>query len=137
MTECFNFRNRHNIVISAPPARRQATAGIQLCAVHTKDMEKQGYVYILASGRNATLYIGVTSDLVKRIYQHRTGTTPGFTSRYDVTRLVHYEIFGDMDRAIAREKTLKKWRRAWKLKLIERENPDWRDLYPEITGFPL
>ncbi|MGB0554909.1 MAG: GIY-YIG nuclease family protein, partial [Alphaproteobacteria bacterium] len=63
--------------------------------------------------------------------------TPGFTSRYDVTGLVHYKIFGDMERAIAREKTLKKWRRAWKLKLIERENPDWRDLNPEITGIPL
>ena len=129
MTEGCNFCYRHNIVL---PAK----AGIQLCTVHTDGMEKQGYVYILASGRNGTLYIGVTSDLVKRIYVHRTGVTPDFTSRYGVARLVHYEIFGDMERAIAREKALKKWRRAWKLRLIERENPDWRDLYSEITGFP-
>ena len=95
-------------------------------------LEKQGYVYIVASGRNGTLYIGVTLDLLKRIYEHRTGITPGFTSRYGVMHLVHYEILGNM----AREKALKKWRRALKLWLIKRENPDWRDLYLEVAGFP-
>lgn len=99
-------------------------------------MEKQGYVYILANARNGTLYIGVTSNLIKRVYEHRSKAAPGFTSRYGVTRLVHYEIFGDMEHAIGREKALKKWRRAWKLRLIEERNPKWRDLYPEITGFP-
>ncbi len=100
-------------------------------------MDTPGYVYILASKRNGTLYVGVTSDLVKRVHQHRTGEVGGFTSRHDVKNLVHYEIFDDMETAIGREKVIKKWRRAWKLELIETENPAWRDLFPEITGFPL
>ena len=94
----------------------------------------QPAVYILASARNGTLYIGVTSDLVKRCWQHRTHQIEGFTDRYDVGLLVHYELFGDMERAIAREKRLKKWNRQWKLRLIEERNPDWRDLWEEILG---
>ncbi len=89
---------------------------------------KQPCVYLLASGRNGTIYIGVTAYLMERLHQHRTGTVPGFTSRYGVVRLVRYELFPDMPNAIAREKQLKRWRREWKLNLIESENPDWQDL---------
>ena len=97
-------------------------------------MGKPGYVYILCSKRNGTLYIGVTSDLVKRVYQHRTEVTGGFTSKYHVKRLVYFEAHDDIAAAIAREKAMKKWRRKWKLDLIEEINPDWRDLYAEICG---
>lgn len=91
-------------------------------------MDRQPCVYILASGRHGTLYIGVTSDLVKRMHQHRTGATGGFTKKYHVHRLVHFEPFGEMIGAIAREKQLKDWRRDWKIALIERDNPEWDDL---------
>ena len=97
-------------------------------------MSKPGYVYILASERNGTLYIGVTSDLVGRIFQHRTGVTGGFTAKHRVTRLVYFEVHVDIEMAISREKQLKKWRRRWKLELIEQENPSWRDLWSEIAG---
>ena len=92
------------------------------------------YVYLLASERNGTLYLGVTRDLIRRTYQHRTKATPGFTSRYDVQRLVWFETYDDPTAAISREKEIKKWRRAWKLRLIEESNPQWRDRYDEITG---
>jgi putative endonuclease len=95
-------------------------------------MLQPSYVYILASARNGTLYIGVTTDLVKRCYEHKNGTFKGFTSRYKVCRLVHYEVYEDVINAIAREKALKKWGRAWKLELIEKSNPEWADLYSEI-----
>lgn len=85
-------------------------------------------VYILASGRHGTLYIGVTSDLLARLHQHREGITKGFTARYAVHRLVYYEMHGEMDAAITREKQLKNWRRDWKIELIERDNPFWEDL---------
>jgi len=91
------------------------------------------YVYLLASKRNGTLYLGVTRDLVRRVYQHKTKATPGFTSRYGVQRLVWFETYDDPTTAIAREKDVKKWRRAWKLRLIEEANPTWRDLYEEIA----
>ena len=97
---------------------------------------KQPAVYILASGRNGTLYIGVTSDLVKRAWQHREADVEGFTRRYGIGRLVHYEMHGDMEHAITREKRLKKWNRQWKLRLIEERNPLWDDLWPEILGAP-
>ena len=90
--------------------------------------ERQPCVYILASQPYGTLYIGVTSDLVARLWQHRNGTVEGFTSRYKVHRLVRYELLGDMEHAIAREKQLKRWRRQWKINLIESENADWHDL---------
>ncbi|MBB4152147.1 putative endonuclease [Sphingomonas jinjuensis] len=89
-------------------------------------------VYILASGRHGTLYIGVTSDLVGRMIQHRNGTFRGFTSRYDVTRLVWYQMADTMEAAITREKQLKKWNRDWKLRLFEESNPEWVDLAPEL-----
>ncbi len=96
-------------------------------------MEKQPAVYILASDRNGTLYIGVTSDLLKRVNEHRNDAVDGFTKKYEVHRLVYYELHGDMLSAITREKQLKKWNRAWKLELIETQNPDWRDLWDGIT----
>jgi len=99
-------------------------------------MDKQPAVYILASGKHGTLYIGVTSDLPGRVYQHRESLIKGFTSRYGVSRLVHYELFGDMITAIEREKQLKKWNRAWKIELIEARNPYWDDLAETMFGFP-
>ena len=93
---------------------------------------KQPCVYILASRRNGTLYVGVTSDLVKRAWEHRNKLAEGFTKKYNVHELVYYELHGDVVAAITREKQLKKWKRAWKLKLIEEQNPDWRDLWPDI-----
>jgi putative endonuclease len=91
-------------------------------------MERQPCVYILASGRHGTIYVGVTSDPMKRMGQHRSGEVAGFTSRYDVKRLVHFEMLEDMVAAIAREKQLKAWRRDWKVELIEQGNPLWEDL---------
>ncbi|MBS1229025.1 MAG: Excinuclease subunit domain protein [Proteobacteria bacterium] len=96
-------------------------------------MEKQAAVYLLASQRNGTLYIGVTSNLVKRIWEHRNNAVEGFTKRYGVHTLVYYEPHATMEAAITREKQLKKWNRAWKLRLVEERNPDWRDLWPEIV----
>jgi putative endonuclease len=87
---------------------------------------------MLVSRRNGTLYIGVTSDLVKRVWQHRNEVAQGFTSRYHVHDLVWYELHETMESAILREKQLKEWKRAWKLRLIEGENPEWRDLYPTL-----
>lgn len=86
------------------------------------------YIYILASQKNGTLYTGVTSDLIKRVYQHKTKMIKGFTSKYNVKNLVYFEVFDDITEAILREKRIKKWKRAWKLKLIEKENPYWKDL---------
>ena len=89
---------------------------------------RQPCTYILASQKRGTLYIGVTSDIATRIWQHRSGAVPGFTERYQVYRLVHADFFDDMHSAITREKQLKRWHRAWKINLIEAENPDWKDL---------
>jgi len=93
----------------------------------------RAFVYIMASRRNGTLYLGVTTDLVRRVHRHRTGELGGFTARYGVHRLVWYEGHDDIAAAIQRETSLKRWRRAWKLALIERTNPEWRDLWDEIT----
>jgi putative endonuclease len=92
------------------------------------------YVYILASRKDGATYIGVTSDIVRRIYQHRTKAVPGFTSRYNITRLVWFEIYDDPISAISREKELKKWKRAWKTQLIAAQNPAWDDLYESICN---
>jgi len=94
---------------------------------------KQPCVYLLASRRNGTLYVGVTSDLVKRVWQHKDHQVAGFTKRYDVTLLVWYELHGTMESAILREKAIKSWKREWKLALIEKDNPEWADLYPTLT----
>ena len=93
---------------------------------------KQPCVFMLASGRNGTLYVGVTSDLVKRVWQHKENLAEGFTNKYGVHMLVWFEQHETMESAIAREKAIKKWNRAWKLKVIESMNPLWRDLYSEI-----
>jgi putative endonuclease len=92
------------------------------------------YVYILASRIGGTLYIGITSNLVRRVYEHRCKVIDGFTKQYDVSRLVYYEQFEDVEAAIRREKRLKKWNRAWKIELIEKTNPDWIDLWPSIAS---
>ena len=89
-------------------------------------------VYLLASSRNGTLYVGVTSNLPQRVWQHRQGYGDGFTSRYGIRTLVWYEQHETMMSAIAREKTIKAWHRGWKVRLIEESNPEWRDLYDEI-----
>jgi putative endonuclease len=93
------------------------------------------YFYLLASKKYGTLYLGVTSDLVRRGYEHRTKAVEGFTARYGVDRLVWFETHDDVVTAIAREKELKKWRRNWKISLIEEQNPDWVDLYPGIASY--
>ena len=90
--------------------------------------ERNPCVYLLANGHYGAIYIGVTSNLLQRMVQHREGLLPGFTSRYRVHRLVHFEMFGDMERAILREKQLKRWHRQWKINLINAENPQWADL---------
>ncbi len=92
------------------------------------------FVYILASGLGGTLYIGVTNDLVRRVSEHQSGLVPGFTQKYGVVRLVYFEEFGDINEAIAREKRLKKWNRAWKIQLIEERNPNWDDLLLGLVG---
>jgi len=92
------------------------------------------YVYIIASQRNGTLYIGVTNNLVRRVWEHKHDINEGFTKRYKVHKLVYYEVFEDINEAIYREKCLKKWYRKWKLRLIEKENPEWKDLYEELFG---
>jgi putative endonuclease len=97
-------------------------------------MEKNFYVYILASRRNGTLYVGVTSDLIKRVWEHKNKLVEGFTEHYDVNNLVYYEHFSDAENAIRREKRLKKYNRKWKTDLIEKANPEWKDLYEELTS---
>ena len=97
-------------------------------------MSKSPAVYLLASSRNGTLYVGVTSNLVGRVWQHREHAVDGFSKRYEVTRLVWYELAATMESAIQREKQIKKWNRAWKIRLIEEGNPTWKDLWPDIVG---
>jgi putative endonuclease len=96
-------------------------------------VNKQPAVYILASQRNGTVYIGVTSDLVKRIWEHKNNMVEGFTKRYGIHQLVWYELHERMESAIEREKRLKEWKRKWKLELIEHKNPNWEDLYHTIV----
>ena len=92
------------------------------------------YVYILASRRDGVIYIGVTNDMVRRVYEHRIKAVPGLTSKYNITRLVWFEIYDDPISAISREKELKKWKRSWKVQLIEKDNPEWNDLYDSICN---
>ncbi|MEQ9112083.1 MAG: GIY-YIG nuclease family protein [Rhodospirillaceae bacterium] len=97
-------------------------------------MAKTFAVYILASARNGTLYTGVTSDLVRRVWEHKHGVVGGFTKKYGVKMLVYFEISDNAESAIQREKTIKRWNRKWKIDAIEKENPHWRDLYDEILA---
>ena len=95
-------------------------------------MTKSFFVYIMASKRNGTLYTGVTSELVRRVWEHKNDCVSGFTSQYGIKHLVYYEVCDDAESAIIREKRIKKWERKWKLRLIEEKNPGWRDLYSEL-----
>lgn len=95
--------------------------------------ERKPCVYMLASKQNGTLYVGVTSDLVKRVWEHEQNAVPGFTQRYGVHTLVWYEMHDTMESAIARERAVKEWKRAWKIRRIEESNPEWEDLYPTIV----
>ncbi len=98
-----------------------------------KNMSKKGYFYVMASQRNGTLYAGVTNDLVRRVAEHKDGTIKGFTAKYNVKMLIYYEPYDRIDEAIQREKNVKEWKRTWKLALIEKMNPEWRDLYEDIV----
>jgi putative endonuclease len=93
---------------------------------------KHYYVYILASGKNGTLYVGMTGDLIKRVYQHKNNLVEGFTQKYNIHDLVYYEQGTDVSKVIRRETQLKRWKRAWKIRLIEEANPGWNDLYPSL-----
>ncbi len=95
-------------------------------------MERQPCVYLLASKRNGTLYTGVTSNLLKRVWEHKNNLLEGFTSKYGVHTLVWYEMHDTMESAIRREKSIKNWKRVWKITTIEELNPNWRDLYPDL-----
>ena len=111
------------------------------CRTLCRMIQRAPCLYILASQPRGTLYIGVTSDLMGRLWQHRSGALPGFTRRYKIHRLVRFEMFGDMELAIAREKQLKNWHRQWKINLIEESNPHWEDLavglgLPSLDGSP-
>lgn len=97
-------------------------------------MEKQYFVYILAKARNSTFYVGFTSDLRKRIWEHKNEVADSFTKKYGIKTLVYYEVFNDPKNAIRREKQLKKWNRPWKMRIIEEQNPDWADLYENINS---
>ncbi|MEJ2697444.1 MAG: GIY-YIG nuclease family protein [Candidatus Sulfobium sp.] len=95
-------------------------------------MKENFYVYIMASQKRGTLYIGITSNLTKRVYEHRNGIVEGFSKRYAIHRLVYYEVARDAETALSRERQMKKWNRTWKLRLIEAQNPEWRDLYDDL-----
>ena len=99
-------------------------------------MEKPGYVYVMASRRNGTLYIGVTSDLIRRVWQHREGIIEGFTKEYGCKTLVWYQAFSSIEDARRRELQMKEWKRAWKLREIEAMNPEWQDIYSNLLLFP-
>lgn len=96
-------------------------------------MNKPGYVYLMASGRNGTTYLGVTSDLLKRLWQHRNEVVDNFSKKYGCARLVWYEAFDDIQQARQRELQMKKWKRAWKVELVERDNPQWLDLFDRLS----
>ena len=96
-------------------------------------MHKPGYLYLMASGRNGTTYLGVTADLLKRVWQHRNGVIDSFSKKYGCTLPVWYEAFDDIQQARQREQQMKKWKRAWKVELIERDNPQWLDLFDSLS----
>ena len=95
-------------------------------------MKTYSYIYILSNKKEDTLYIGVTSDLIKRIHEHKNKVVPGFSKQYNLDKLVHYEVHNNIELAISREKQLKNWHRQWKIELIEENNSDWNDLYESI-----
>jgi putative endonuclease len=115
--------NRHSVLDteSNPKATR-----------NPKGAKMKSYIYIMTNKKNGTLYIGVTSDIVKRVYEHKNKLTDGFTKKYNLEKLVYYEIYDDIKEAITREKQLKNWKRDWKLELINKVNSNWDDLYNGI-----
>ena len=117
-----------NTVIPEAASRPSGTQGPLVPREYTY------FVYILASERNGTLYVGVTNDLIGRVTEHRDGTVPGFTKRHDIKLLVYFEEHGEIEEAIRREKRIKRWRREWKLALIESGNPQWHDLWIDLTA---
>ena len=139
MTGVWEDRVSPTIVIpvgAVAPKARLRRAGTQGNDIPSRQMVADHiyWVYILASQRNGTLYVGVTNHLVRRVQEHREGLVPGFTRRYRIKSLVYFEVHHDIHAAIAREKRIKRWRRKWKLELIEASNPQWRDLWPEQAG---
>lgn len=110
-----------------------AHAGIYSTGTEAR-MERQPCVYVLASKRNGTLYVGVTSNLIKRVWEHKQHFVAGFTQKYRVDRLVWYELHETMESAISREKAIKSWKRSWKIRSIEAVNPEWRDLYHDMVS---
>ena len=121
--KCINIQNQPISVILESAKRESGIQG------NENGGRMVSYVYIMASQKNGTLYTGVTSDLIKRVYEHKEKLIKGFTSQYNVTQLVYFEVHSDITEAISREKRIKKWNRAWKLRLIEKTNPHWEDLY--------
>jgi putative endonuclease len=121
---------------SRPSPGRRLDTGLRRCddyfIFYGSVMIKQPAVYIPASARNGTLYSGITSDLIKRVWEHKNNSVDGFTKQYNVHNLVWFELHENMNSAIEREKNIKEWKRAWKLNLIEKNNPEWRDLYNDI-----
>ena len=95
---------------------------------------KSYYIYIMASERNGTLYIGVTNDLTRRVYEHKNNLLDGFTKNHNIKLLVYFEIYDNIEEALKREKNMKAWQRSWKMRIIEEQNPHWNDLYDQITG---
>jgi putative endonuclease len=110
-----------------------AKAGDPVITAAAMARDRNYWVYIVANGLGGTLYIGVTNDLIRRVHEHKNKVAEGFTKKYDVDRLLYFEAFDDIENAIRREKRLKKWNRAWKIRLIEETNPNWTDLYPSIA----
>jgi putative endonuclease len=121
-------------LLIAVTAHRIAHVTIRIRSPNEIPMDKSSYVYILASEPYGILYIGVTSNLVQRVWQHRESVVEGFTKQYGVKRLVWFEVHSEIVQAITREKQIKKWNRNWKVNLIQESNPDWRDLYDEIAA---
>jgi putative endonuclease len=101
--------------------------------IHRNQMQKQYFVYILTNKKNGTLYVGVSNDIIRRIYEHKNKLVDGFSKQYDLQNLVYYEIYDTAEQAIHREKCIKKWNREWKTKRINEFNPEWKDLYQQIT----
>jgi putative endonuclease len=141
INEQLSFRGRRGFIATEPGIGlsllfASIRIGLDRAIIATMISERpvrEPAVYMLATKPYGTLYIGVTSDLVKRIWEHRSNATDGFTKRYGIHRLVHFEQFRSMVEAIEREKELKKWRRAWKIALVDEANPDWRDLWLELN----
>jgi putative endonuclease len=127
------FAGRHDLAMDDRLRRNDRSIGLHKRNTGGK-VNRQYFVYILASKRNGTLYTGVTSDLIRRVYEHKNNLVEGFTNKYRVHRLVYFEECGDIHMAIAREKQIKNWERTWKKNLIEKENPRWIDLYDQLTA---